>query len=182
MRTTFLAVALCFGASAAAANYDATPLLSRGAWEVQHVYLRNDGASWCEASTTNRAGQSFDITMFDSGNASLFIFDQSWSLAPRTVRFRIDIDYSEWSIAGTAERTSIWVALSDKQEAGDFMAQLAEGTAVALYNEMGHRLGTFSLKGSRAALATLAECWARILASPRGVSPRDPFLSASDPF
>jgi peptidoglycan/xylan/chitin deacetylase (PgdA/CDA1 family) len=118
----------------------------------------------------------FSITAYDSGVVLVLIADNRWSIPKRNVSFRIDIDYEIWRIDGFAQDGVASVALHDKTNAAEFMRDLAGGSAVAVYNDDGRRLATFSLNGSSAALAKLAECWTLIQ------PPSDPFQSTADPF
>lgn len=175
-----LTVILCAGP--VLAQYDTTPLFARGAWTVEHTYATSDGSVWCSADTTNRAGQALSLTTYDYGGAALLVFDPSWSLAEREVAFRIDVDHSQWDVAGSADGMAVSVVLDGSEPAMQFLRELGEGTAVAVYNDGGRRLATFSLAGSRAALESLAECWARITTPTPFGGGHDPFTRAADPF
>jgi hypothetical protein len=137
------------------------------------VYNTRDGDSWCEAKTSNESGQVMDLTFFDSGDFTAYVFDDRWSLSERQIQFRLDVDYKRWDIAGSARANSISVTPDDPGKAIEFLRDLMKGSAVALYNESGLRLGTFSLRGSSAAIRELADCYTKI-----GVQDR----ASADPF
>ena len=165
---------ICAG-PVAAGSFDETRLFQHGAWSVSHTYDSSDGDAWCSADTGNRAGQWFSVVAFDNGSAAVLVGDPTWNLSERSVRFRIDIDYSRWDIDGAGANSSVSVLLDGNSNAGQFIDELMTSSAVAAYNEEGRRLASFSLSGSHAALQKLAECWSRI-------ARRDPFQTASDPF
>jgi hypothetical protein len=176
MRRVILVLVLMLIASAAAAGrLDTTRLFASGAWIVEHIYDPSDGSAWCSASTRNDADQLFSLAAFDFGALALVLGDHRWSLSPRPVRFRLDIDYTRWDIDGTADGSSVMVILNGNESTVDFMRDLERGFAVALYNDDGRRLATFSLRGSAAALGELVTCWTRIVR-------HDPFRSRADPF
>jgi len=157
------------------AGYEDTLLFSKGYWTVELTYNTDENSYWCSAKTANRRSQEFSVTAFENGTIVVFIFDNRWSLAKRPVRFLIDIDYSRWQIDGTADDIAVSIALSNNEKAGKFITELAQGSAVALFNMEERRLATFSLKGSRAALTELIDCW-------RKISVTDPFRTSTDPF
>jgi hypothetical protein len=175
VKAIVLSAALAAAVPASAAQFDTTRLFSHGAWQVEHVYDTSDGQTWCSAETSNGAGQLFSMTAYDNGGVSVIIMDGRWQASARPIRFRIDIDYSQWTIDGKADGIAASVSLSDDADAEQFIGELAQGTAVAVYNEGGTRLAAFSLNGSGAALGALADCWSRIQS-------RDPFINAADPF
>ena len=176
LRSLCLAAALSIPSSGTSAgSFDETRLFQRGAWSVSHTYDASDGTAWCSADTGNRGGQWFSVVAYDSGDAAVFVGDPAWNLSERSVRYRIDIDYEQWTIDGTASGSAVSVFLNGDEDAAAFLEELMRSSAVAAYNEDGRRLAAFSLAGSRAALEKLAECWGRIVSG-------DPFRSASDPF
>lgn len=155
--------------------YDITPLFRSGAWFVEHTYDANNGATWCSAETTNRSNQTFSVTAYASGGATIFVFDPKWSLAERPVKFVIDVDYERWFIKGYADGISVSVNLTGENGAGDFLRDLSTSAAVAIYTDRMDQLGTFSLRGSQEALRTLAKCWERIGGVPALGNSADPF-------
>lgn len=160
---------------ASAQPYDTTALFQAGAWQVEHTYNTNADTSWCSADTTNRTGQSLSVVGYANGAAAVFVGDPKWDLSERSVRFRVDIDYSRWDIDGSGEGSTVSVLLNDADGAVTFLGELMESSAVAVYNDSDRRLATFSLDGSRSAIIALVECW-------RMIDETDPFTRASDPF
>lgn len=176
---------VCIAGASEADSFDTTVLFSKSDWTVELTHDTSDGELWCSAQTTNRAGQSFHLTAYDTDTLRLFVFDHNWNIAPRNVRFLVDIDYSRWTIDGHGQDISVSLALNDPEQAVRFIEQLMEGNAVAVMNADGRRLAVFSLSGSYAAISKLFECWERISRTdPFGPSPNDPFtgVGAGDPF
>lgn len=176
------AICVSFCGSAHAGEYDTTTLFTRGAWTVDLTYDSTDRTTWCVAETNNRRGQTFSVVAHENGVAAVFVFDPSWTLARRSVRYRIDIDYDRWTIDGTANDMGVSVTLNGNASAERFLGQLMLASAVATYNEDGMRLATFSLDGSRSAIGALFECWGRIRHDAPDPRRADPFIRAADPF
>ena len=170
-------VAISVGTSAWA---DTTVLLQKGNWSVN--FVTGDSVSWCEAKTTNSAGQTFDLTLFDTDTFTMYVFDDRWSIRKRAISFILDIDYKRWNMDGSADGNMISVSPDDPQKAGEFLNDLKRGSAVALYNADEYRLATFSLSGSGAAVDVLFECWDQIGGPRSPGNSEDPFASVTDPF
>jgi len=167
-------LALTLGATAAPAQpYDTTRLFTRGAWYVELTHDTSDGELWCSAETRNNEAQVFSVTTYDDGAVILFVFDDRWSLAQRAVDFIVYIDRTRWTISGDADGIGISVSLDDKDQADDFLVDLARGGSVSVANADDRRIAAFSLAGSSAALSSLMECWDSILLG--GTGKRDPF-------
>lgn len=158
----------------AAGRYDSRVLHQQGAWQVELVHDTSDGDLWCAAKTRNRTNQTLDITGFDNGTVRMFIFDSRWKLGRRDVQFRLDIDYERWNVKGTAVNSAIAAQLNNADKAAKFLSDLMGGSAAALYNQNGNRLGVFSLNGSRSAISSLMKCWKAVIDRNRP--------SSSDPF
>lgn len=176
-----LSLLVACAAPAFGSEFDTQVLFSHKAWSVEVTHDASDGTLWCNAETTNRNGQSFNVLTFDNGYAAVGIYDSRWKLRKRPISFIIDIDYSRWNIDGTGEDQSVSIGLTDSEKAGDFLQELSDGAAVAVYNADEKRIASFSLAGSSAALLKLMECWEAI----QDVSPTqnsDPFQSSKDPF
>lgn len=174
--------AIIVAAGVSATEVESTRLFTRGAWTVDVSYDDRNGALWCDAGTENSTGQLFKLIMYSSGQFSIFIFDANWALAKRGVEFRLDIDYKRWTISGSAEDTFVSVTPEDPQDGINFLKDVMAGTAVALYSDSGARLGTFSLRGSSAAVRELMSCWRRIENQGGFTAASDPFGNTSDPF
>lgn len=163
-------------------RYETTNLFRHKAWSVSITHDQLEDTFWCDAKTSNRRNQLFSITAFESGGLGLFVFDNRWSLRKRALQFRIDVDYSRWIVNGNAEDTGVSTFLSNPESSVKFLTEVAEGSAIAVYNSDNRKIATFSLSGSSASLRKLMECWKRI-------SPTDPFetgqgqaIPQSDPF
>lgn len=161
--------------SVSAERYETHKLFSHKSWTVELTHDQLDDEFWCAAQTTNKRGQLFSLTAFDSGNLALFVFDSRWKMRPRDIQYRIDIDYSRWEITGQAKDQAVSTLLNDPEKSIKFLTEISEGRAVAMYNVDGRKLAVFSLQGSSAALRKLIECANRI-------SNSDPFQSSTDPF
>lgn len=168
--------------SALADRYETTRIFNHKAWIVYITHDQLNDDFWCSAETTNRSRQSFSLAAYDNGNLGFFVMDSRWELKPRDIDFRIDIDYSRWSVSGHARNNSVSTFLGDPESSIRFLTELAEGSAVAVYNNEGHRLATYSLSGSSAALRKLMKCWNSIRKTdPFGTTPGKT-APKSDPF
>lgn len=176
----FIAIAL--GSVAQAQDrYETNTLFQKGTWTVSITYDNYDGLFWCDASTSNRQSQELALTLYETGLFTIFVFDPRWNISPRPLRFLIDVDYSRWKMDGEGDGVSISITPENGDKAAKFTREVMEGTAVALMNADGRRLGTFSLSGSYAAVLNLFECYDRIGKSDP-FSDSDPFRGANDPF
>ena len=188
MRTLSMFVICVLSAqSVSAEEYETTLLFEQGAWVVEHVYDTNDDSAGCIASTANDRGQELGAIVSENGRMIFGVYDPIWSLSEREVQFRIDVDYDRWDVWGTASQDRVLVTPNNAEEALDFLADLAKGSAVALYNERGVELGNFSLHGSEAAIRSFLECFQRI--SKQESASTDPFgpteassTGGKDPF
>lgn len=176
MRIFFLAaIFIVCGSFDASAEFKSAELFRKGYWRVELTKVTDDNSFWCSAETSNTKNQSFSVTTFDDRSAMLMIFDPSWELTRRPVKFIVDIDYDRWTIDGRAGEKAVSVFLEGNGKASSFLEDLANGSGVALYNSQEQRLATFSLRGSRDALLMLLKCWEKIVS-------KDPFGNDPDPF
>jgi len=162
--------------SSAWAEYESRQLFAKNDWIVELTYDTTNESFWCSAQTSNRSAQQFALTGYENDAASIFIFDDKWDLANRQIDFLIDIDYSRWNITGTGGGIGVSANLNDGDKASVFVGELAQGSAIAVYNSDERRIGTFSLSGSAAAINAFFDCWEKI------AKPTDPFQTSSDPF
>lgn len=177
-----LILAATAAAPAAADQFDESVLLRHKDWTVSHIHDSSDGQQWCDATT--QSGQTaMSLLAFDTGEFAFVLHDPRWRVPEGSERYMVvDIDYERFD--GWADVVgSNLLGLTLTGETGvDFLVHLKLGSAVAVYNEDMRRIATFSLRGSSAAVAKLAECWSRIELP----SPSDPFLgtgaSSPDPF
>ncbi len=167
--------AFAFATSAAAQRYESQTLFSRGDWIVEITHDSSDGSLWCSAQSNNSAGQTFSLTAYQPNSLTLFVFDRSWNIAERPLRFLVDVDYSRWTMDGNGSGIGISLTMSEAEAAGRFLTELMEGRAVAVMNSDERRLAVFSLRGSSAAITSLFDCW-------DSISETDPFRTSSDPF
>lgn len=175
---TTLFLSLFFAQPLASENkFDSKVLFSKGAWSVKLTHDSSDGSLWCSGQAKNRNGQTFVIAVYENSQMSLFIFDDTWNISPRKVRFLIDIDYARWTMDGRGDGFSVSLAMNDAEKSAKFLTELMQGNAVAVMNSEERRLAVFSLSGSYAAITNLFDCWESI-----AQSSTDPFLSQSDPF
>jgi len=162
--------------------FEYTQIFRKDAWTVELTHDASDGQLWCSAETENRRSQSFAITVYDTGNIGLFVFDRAWSIEKRPIRFIVDIDYSRWTIDGSGDGVGISFIMNEPEKTVKFLRELMEGSAVAVLNDNERRLAVFSLSGSYAALTELMKCGERISLKDPFLSPTDPFSGSSDPF
>lgn len=155
-------IAAAWAAGAAAGQFDSTRLYIQGAWSVEHTYDAVEGGSWCAADTINAEGQWLSVVGYDTGAAAVLIGDPSWRMPRGVVRFRLDVDATQWEVEGSGEDGSVAVFVEDAAGAAGFLAGLAEGAVASVYAETGRRVAAFQLAGARPAIETLMECWARI--------------------
>lgn len=164
-----------FASSTSAQRYESQTLFSRGDWAVELTHDTSDGTLWCNATTSNQRAQSFSLTAYQSNNLTMFVFDNSWNISDRPIRFLIDVDYSRWTMDGQGSGIGISLTMSDPEAAGRFLVELMGGRAIAVMNDDTRRLATFSLRGSSAAISELFDCW-------DSISDTDPFRTSTDPF
>ncbi|MCA1337344.1 hypothetical protein [Pseudooceanicola marinus] len=162
-------------------RYDTRLLFSKGAWETVLTHDGLDGELWCSAETLNDRGQHFSLIGYGSGQFTVMIIDNTWSIPGRKIRFRLDVDYKRWDMDGYGEDNAISITPDDVSSAIHFVDDVMQGNAVALYNADGRRLAVFSLGGSYASILKFVECWQTITGN-RSYSSADPFGGNSDPF
>lgn len=178
----YLSLLILIPGFAFAERYETETLFRKGAWLVEITADTADSSLWCTAKTDNRARQSFSITAYDNRQLVLFIFDDNWKLRERSVRFIVDVDYSRWTVDGSASGIGVSSYMSDVDKAVRFLRQIKKGNAVAVYNDNLQRLATFSLSGSSAAIDALFDCWSKIDRSDPFGDGSDPFGASTDPF
>lgn len=162
-------------------RYEHNTLFQKGSWSVFLTYDTEDGDFWCVAETENRRAQSLNLVTYPNDQMTFFVFDESWNIAKRPVRFLVDIDYSRWTIDGTGDGIGVSLTMNEPDKAAKFVQELMEGNAVTILSADEHRLATFSLSGSFAAISNLMQCWDRISDDDPFTS-SDPFTGTSDPF
>ncbi|MCB1372081.1 MAG: hypothetical protein KDJ83_14410 [Rhodobacteraceae bacterium] len=180
-----LAIAAIFvgGATQAIADrYDTTTLLRHKDWIVEHTFDASDGQQWCAAETADRGGTSMGIIAYDTGSFAFTLFNLRWDIPEGAKRYiTVDVDYERFDGWATGSGSVLYLMLSGNVGV-EFLERIRAGRAVAVYNQDMRRINTFSLRGSAAATAALADCFSRI----RLPDDRDPFIGAgarsSDPF
>jgi hypothetical protein len=145
-----LAAFIAFPAAAA----DERLMYERGDWAVTLVDW-DDGTLSCKASS-----QTDDTRMIvwgDSWNETLnFQFvARGWDFAEATGTIFVDIDYQRYDAAALFHGGSIFV----NDLSADFMRHFKRGSAIALFDEYGRRVMTYSLRGTSAVTDALLECW-----------------------
>ncbi|WP_299367698.1 hypothetical protein [uncultured Tateyamaria sp.] len=163
--------------------YEGETVFAKGAWRVELTHNTSTGSLWCAAETSNNAAQSMSVIAYDNSTLAFFLIDHDWNLQPRSVKFLLDIDYSRWTMTGSADGIGVSLNMKDVEKSVTFLTELQKGRAVAIYTAQGERLATFSLSGSFAAITSLFECWEAIAPNqdPFG-NDADPFGSSADPF
>jgi len=163
-------------------EFDSKTLFRKGAWAVELTHNTSNGRLWCTARTDNNFGQTFSLTAYQNSQLTLFVFDNSWNIASRPLRFFVDVDYSRWTMDGQGDNISVSLTMNDPKTAVDFLEDLMAGNAVSVSNANEQKLAVFSLSGSYAAITNLFSCWESIDNSDPFTSNADPFTGASDPF
>jgi hypothetical protein len=167
--------------TAMAERYDETVLVRHKDWVVIHTFDSVNGGQWCEAAT-GRASTGMSIVVFDNDLTIFAIHDEHWSIPKDAERYVIvDVDYERFDGWARADGNMLSLRLTGDTGA-NFLTQMRLGSAVAVYNSDERRIAAFSLRGSAAAMAKLAECWSRI----RLPDQADPFRgvaeTSEDPF
>jgi hypothetical protein len=145
-----LAAFIAFPAAAA----DETLMYEHGAWSVSLV-------DWDDGTLSCRAGSETDDTKMrvwaDSWNETLnFQFVASgWDFTPSEGTIFVDIDYQRYEAPATFDGGSIFVT----DLSAEFMRHFKRGSAIALFDEYGRRVMTYSLSGTSAVTDALLECW-----------------------
>lgn len=147
-----LTAALLASSAYAASADDTTVLFSRGFWTVTFETW-DDGTTACAMSSDDKTGRSITIWLDEDG-ATFHMFNPSWNMEPRDVPVHVDVDYTRFNAIGTVKGNSLFVP----DLTVDFIAALADGNAMAVFNGGGDRLLTYSLRGSYAATVALIEC------------------------
>lgn len=167
--------ALAFPSAVSAAS-ESTLLYSHKFWKVEFVAFDSGNVSCQMYSESRDSSIALSIWADDTGEISFQAFNAAWSMPTRDrVTIGVDVDYHHFVEHGasTSDQSVFVENLNTK-----FLNAVMRGKAIAIFSDRGERLITFSLAGSAAAMAKLAECWARIL--PSG---SDPFRNATeDPF
>ncbi|QDY69393.1 hypothetical protein [Qingshengfaniella alkalisoli] len=159
---TGLVVSLTAGSVMSAPHLDRSELYSGGAWRVELTVDTDGGDLWCSASTRNRAGQSFDLTLYDSGRIALFVTDPRWDLAQRDVSFGLDVDGGFWRLRGRAQGTSIGAALPSGSDAVELLERISVGRRATLINNRRLPVANFALQGGDRAFVELYDCASKI--------------------
>lgn len=136
----------------------------------------DSGIDFCMATTASAGGrQMLSLALTNSGML-ISISDANWSLSQRPISFLLDIDYSRWRLTGNANNSIISAMVAKDVEMPNFIEELSQGSAIALYNLDEKPLGVFSLRGSHAALQKTFECFDTLK------DKSDPFVTNKDPF
>jgi len=137
-------------------------LSQHGDW---HVMLDADPAGMsCAASTENRYGEVFDLTIKHDGEMQLYLLFEG---KPGVSQADIDIlieGAKPWEFDGVffTEHGGVFT-FNDVPTAIEFMIDLQSGRSVGLARrDETDTVGNFSLDGSRGAIYGLFECYRRI--------------------
>lgn len=165
MRLSATILALTMNFSGASASVDETELFRHKDWRVQHEYYTNSQAQACAARTVNRRGDTFDITVYDNHDMSLFIFFGTDVYLRETQRnITIDVDYSRWYFNNLNQTEgSLTFRFGPDDDVESFIKQIMRGQAVSIKDKRGGNFAVWSLRGSSAAIQKLVECWERIV-------------------
>jgi hypothetical protein len=144
---------------------DVYHLSTHGDWTVS---LESDDSLACAASTTNRSGEIFDMTIRQDGSITMFIiFDGN----PGMKQINMDVviaGVTTWEMDNvTFTEYGAWFRFDDTKQGVAFMGDLQNGQSVAITRPRDAQIVTsWSLRGSRDAIAALADCFKRIVGAP----------------
>ena len=156
--------------------FESDELFRKGSWHVELTNNTTSGSFWCSAETDNNYNQTFSLTGYSDGSFAIFVFDPSWNIAERDVRFLVDIDHSSWVFDGSGDGISVSISPDVDKKLTTFIRQLMQGNNIVVMNASRRRLARFSLNGSYAAISNFLDCWSNIGRL------SDPFTNANDPF
>jgi hypothetical protein len=163
IRLTIALLVMTMVASTANAQQNAREktLYEQGDWTVTEIIFANDPASdSCNAATENRSGQGFFLTGF-TDYLDVMMWDDTWTLAERSVRFTLEVDDASWPFTGEASATGVYSTVENLDQALDIMGDISVGNDLVVMTGSGNQLGTFSLLGSSSAMLAFTHCWAR---------------------
>jgi hypothetical protein len=164
MRLTIalLVVTMVASTSNAQQNVREKTLHEQGDWIVTEKISANDPASdSCHAETANRSGQGFMFSGFAGDFLDIVMWDNTWSLAERSVRFTLEVDNASWPFTAEASDTEVYTNFENLDQALDIMDDVSVGNDLVVTTGSGNQLGTFSLVGSSSAMLAFTHCWAR---------------------
>jgi hypothetical protein len=132
------------------------------AWSVWFNTGHQDGDN-CSIETVNRTNDTLDVTVWEDGAVQLYIFMAGYDTSRGTtfVDLILDVDYARWTLNDTELNGGMFLFDFDANERGNpkFFDDLRYGSAVALKAPNGSAsIATWSLAGSRLALAQLSKC------------------------
>jgi hypothetical protein len=155
-----LALAAVFATSAKADFYH---LSTHGDWDVV-LNADAEGKLSCAASTENLAGEVFDLTMWQDGlMQAFFIFEGDAGIHQRDIDVVIT-GADRWALtAVTFTEYGAVFTFPSVPQAVEFMLDVQAGTSLGIAHPNQRKtFGDFSLRGSRAAITSLFECYRRI--------------------
>jgi hypothetical protein len=162
VRSLLFLVAIVLSASPAAAELLTRVLFQRGAWAVTYTLNTYNGQQFCNATTANDYGTSFNITLYGDGYATLAVIDDDWDFGGHVyLPMYVVIDSRKpWHVPSMAARTAISFEFNDVYATAKFLKELQAGNAVAVYEEdQSDPFAIFSLSGSRKAIDAVFTCY-----------------------
>ena len=151
----------------ASAQSDRVTLFQHKAWTVSHELSPDTGRQLCTAETFTRDNRDlFMLRLYSNGAVEIALVSNTslWNSAFED-DLLLDIDYSKWNMNNArfdvtkSGYARVRFEFANHDTAVDFLAQLYDGSAVALKDARGDRsLITWSLAGSAAALLKLGDC------------------------
>lgn len=167
LKSLIAGAVLALASASAPAPAEAEQVVYRaGDWSVAIETYTTHYA--CAASTFNRDSERLDITLREDGTLILYMFLKVTNPHHDVYDMTFDIDYIRWEFFGVdmipVNRNTVAASL-DLAYDGDtarFLRQLQSGRAAALKHRDGGNFSTWSLRGSRAAIDALFDCYRSI--------------------
>lgn len=181
LRGSLLALGLFCTAEAEA---DATRVGTAGGWQI---YYNPEGAGSCFAGATYTGDDSFFIGLEAPARDWYFGFhNPSWNSIVQGQTYQLKYIFNgrrSWKGASTGGKN----ALRTGSLKESFVLDIANSGSMAIYYD-GRKLGAYSLRGTRAAVVAVMQCFERYVNKTDPFAKPDPFsggqgsAGAADPF
>lgn len=182
MNMSLLALGFVFVCSSVHA-FDYEVLFEDRDWRVDiNIY---DEVLECEALTSS-GSVTLSLFLSQSDLFTMSFYNEAWRFpeADTATAFVVAIDgVRRWEMSGVRSGNQISITPDPGgDELRRFLREIRNGRRIALANDAGSEIASFSLSGSAASLVALGECGTAI----RAPSPSDPFATEAsamaDPF
>jgi hypothetical protein len=138
----------------------------------------------CIAKLTSGSSQSLTLQGYQDENFAIRIKDEVWQLQDRQINIVVEVGASKWAVDATAYQDgNVVIANFDYvATAKQFMNTVSGGRNLKVSTESGTMLAKFELAGSKDAMATFFECWARLKVPVKVLDPFAEVTPVTDPF